>query len=187
MTFSELVDQQLPFFRVEHLAQSYGTSSGLLGASFENLIISTNKSYEADGVGVVKKNNVEVKTHAGRTFRSGKQTCDFDGYLTNVGFVGFDAKSTKEDYWRPPSETLHQFLYLYRGQKQTTRQTARFFYLLERRQRPITRWYLVEDLESIKRMGRYDFLDVDLLVNGRGTVLDYRAHLIKTKQPTLDA
>lgn len=175
-TFSETVDFELLRFRVEHLGQSAGTRNALIGSLLENIILMANQVYESRGLGVVKKNNVEVKSHAGRVFRKGKQTVDFDGYLKGIGFVAFDAKSTESNEWRPPHEQLHQFLFLYRGQREMSRGHARFFYILERRQHPI-RWYLVEDLELIKRTGKYIFNEKDRMPNGPGLLFDYYRHL----------
>jgi hypothetical protein len=55
---------------------------------------------------------------------------------------------------------------------------ARFFYLLERRAQGQTRWYVVEDLESIKQAGHYAFMDADLIPPGAGVPIDYRKKLL---------
>jgi hypothetical protein len=188
LSFSDLVDRELPLFNVAMTAEKAGgMASGAIGAGFENMVLVSNRGYENKHLGVVKKNNVAKQFVAGRFFYSAKSSVDYDGYLVDVGFVAFDAKSTTEKCWRPERHKLHQFLYLYRGQMELEPKLGRFFYLLERR------WtedrsgllqrkhavYLAENLEDIKQTGRYEFHDDDLVVNGPGILLDYRAKLIK--------
>jgi penicillin-binding protein-related factor A (putative recombinase) len=188
LTFSELVDRELPLFNVSMRTESAGGAKGAaLGSSFESLILVSNRGYENKSLGVVSKNQVQKQFVGGRFFHTAKSTIDFSGYLKDIGFVAFDCKTTAEKVWRPERERLHQFLFLYRGQMELDHNLGRFFYLIERRwtedrSGALSRKhavYLAENLEDIKQTGRYEFHDDDLVVNGPGILLDYRAKLMR--------
>jgi penicillin-binding protein-related factor A (putative recombinase) len=190
LTFSQLVDRELPLFNVSMKTESAGGAKGAaLGSSFESLILVSNRGYENKGLGVVKKNHVQKQFVGGRFFHTSKSTVDFDGYCVDVGFVAFDCKTTNEKVWRPERQRLWQFLYLYRGQKELDHTQGRFFYLIERRwtedrSGTLSRKhavYLAENLEDIKQTGKYEFQDEDLVSNGPGILLDYRAKLLERK------
>lgn len=164
-----------------------GTKGAIVGGGLESLILITNRCYENKRLGTVKKNHVQKKFAGGKFFHSEKSTVDFDGFLSGIGFVAFDCKSTNEKCWRPDRAQLHQWLYLYRGQLQMDPRQARFFYLIERRWcedktgvlRNKSQVYLVENLEDIKQTGKYEFRDADVVTDGPGILLDYRAALLR--------
>jgi penicillin-binding protein-related factor A (putative recombinase) len=151
-----------------------GTHSGALGATFENRIIMTNRLYQNDRLGVVKKNYPKAARIRGRLQYEAATTVDFDGYLKDVGFVAFEAKTTQEAKWRVAGDDLGQFCYLLRGQRETSRQAARFFYLIE--QRSTGRVFLAENLEEMSNSGFYEF-NSDHIVPQKNVMLDYRSAL----------
>lgn len=191
-TFRELVEKTLPLFSVPMSTEHAGTRPGAAGASFENIIAVSNKAYERMNLGIVKKNQVKAMVVDGVFTRTEKATVDYDGYLVDVGFVAFDAKTAVGDCWRPDRRYLHQFLYLLRGSRSMPKRQARFFYLIELRQaddrsgilRTRSKVYLVEDLESVVEAGKYAPRHEDEVMPGVGGVLfDYRAKLIATVSP----
>lgn len=149
-----------------------GTAIGASGAGFENLIAITNQGYANRSYGVVTKNHV-------REYHREKQTVDFCGYLVDVGFVAFEAKSTIRPTFTVRDSDLHQFIYLWNGQRTLDYKLGRFFYLVEHTQYKANRKvYLVEDLDGLYRTGFYAFNEADLVSNGPGAPCDYRKKLL---------
>jgi penicillin-binding protein-related factor A (putative recombinase) len=183
LSFSKLVDSQLLFFRMHYSQENAGRKSSQIGANLENLIIRTNQAYEAQGLGWVKKVYSPTRNFGGNVIPyAGKPICDFDGYLKDVGYVAFDAKSTDDICWRPERDRIHQFLYLYRGWLNADKTKARCFYLIEKRAGCDSGWYCAHNLDVIKRDGVYVFREEDRIQPGLGTVMDYRKKLIETAQ-----
>jgi hypothetical protein len=149
-----------------------GATIGATGVGFENLIAITNQGYANRYYGVVTKNHV-------REHHREKQTVDFCGYLVDVGFVAFDAKSTSRPRFAVRDSELHQFIYLWNGQRTLDYKLGRFFYLVEHMIRGVGRKvYLVEDLGGIYSRGFYEFNDADIVADGPGAPCDYRRKLL---------
>jgi len=193
--FREVVERALLAYATPMSHETTGTRSASIGAGLENLIAVTNKRYEQLGFGCVIKNELRRSVINGRLIFKQKQTVDFGGYLAEIGFVAFDAKTTRETNWSPANQALHQLCYLLRGQREMRTQygedrrvwRGRFFYLLEHRELDTSRGalaekstvYLVEDLEALVDRGRYEFREEDRMGCGeQGVLLDYRAKLL---------
>ena len=195
VSFREVVERALLAYATPMAHETSGTRSASIGAGLENLIAVTNKRYEQLGFGCVIKNELRRSVINGRLIFKQKQTVDFGGYLTEIGFVAFDAKTTREAFWSPANQALHQLCYLLRGQREMRAQhgddrrawRGRFFYLIERRELDTSRGalvekstvFLVEDLEALVDRGRYEFWEEDRVGCGeQGVLLDYRAKLL---------
>ena len=186
--FRQLVDRSLPVFSVPMSPERAGTRTSAIGASLENLLVMTHKGYESHGLGVVTKNHVRTRAIHGKTVYCEKQTVDYCGYLKDIGFVAFDAKSTDADCFRVDRRALHQFLYLRRGMMTLNFRLGRFFYLIEHRSaQSVLAVYLVTSLQRIHETGRYEFAPQDIVPYGTGGVLiDYRTKLLEENK-SLDA
>jgi hypothetical protein len=186
--FRDVIEKSLPFYSVKMGAEHAGRRGSAAGADLENLITVTNKSYEMMKLGIVKKNQVRKMMSNGHLVNLEKSTVDYDGFLADVGFVGFDAKSCNGDSWRPDRRMIHQFMYLLTGQRTMPKSQARFFYLIELRDvddssgslRKTTNWFVAEDLERILDDGKYIARAEDEVFASPGLLIDYRKKLIET-------
>jgi Recombination protein U len=207
-SFRDTVEEAMPFYSVPMSQERAGTRGAAAGANFENLVLAQNKMYERAELGVVQKQFVKM-VHAGRKgmIPVEAQTVDFQGFLTGVGHVSFDAKTTKEKVFRLEKRNLHQFLYLLRSQRWMREaqvrgagidiklardgahilEAARFFYLIAFRELDTrhgslaekVRYYLVEDLEGMMETGTYEPYPEDEIVQAESKfLLDYRAKLL---------
>lgn len=185
-SFADAVKRELPLFEVEMKYEHAGRRSAAIGADFENMILASNMGYQRKGLGVVKKNFAKTMFARGQMHYVAKGTVDYDGFLDEIGFVAFDAKSCDGPIWHPKKDDIHQFLYLLKGQRLMPFGKARFFYLIQTRVtddrngslRVVRRTYLAENLELIAETGRYEPRDEDEIFAGHIILLDYRKRLL---------